>query len=153
MTTQNNFYYSFLPKQPRYKPVGNTATATHNCQLSVMADADHARGGASSKQNDYDPRLDFFSDRFDPVLALNTPGVVPPRTDAKTHDNLSAYERAWNKQQQQPIASQSATKTVKNNEGGAVFERKWLPHQCKSENVRVWCGCHMAQVLQKYMGT
>lgn len=120
-----------------------------------MADADDTRG-ASSKQSDYDPRLDFFSDRFDPVLALNTPGVEPPRIDAKTHDNLSAYERAWNKQQQQqPKTSQSAaeTKKVKSNEGGGVFERKWLPHQCKFVNETCRGCCHMPEVLEKYVET
>lgn len=100
-----------------------------------MADASDARATAeTSKQREYDARLDFFSDRFDPLLALNTPGVEPPRTDAKVHDNLCAYEHAWNKQKQTTESARETTKRVKTIEGGGqTFERKWLPHQCKFE--------------------
>lgn len=100
-----------------------------------MADASDAREtteGETSKQKEYDPRLDFFSDRFDPLLALNTPGVVPPVSDVTEHDNLSKYETAWYKQ-----TDSGQTKSAKNVERGEVFERKWLPHQCKFKKLVV----------------
>lgn len=99
-----------------------------------MADTSETRvksEGESSKQKDYDPRLDFYSEHFDPLLALRTPGVVPPQANAKEHDNLNAYDSVWNKQ-----VRSGQKKIVKTVESGAVIERKWLPHQCKLEKYR-----------------
>lgn len=94
-----------------------------------MADGSDARakvGEESAEENKYDPRLDFFSELFDPLLALKTPGIVPPCVDAKEHDNLAMYESCWSKE-----ASQRQKKAVGTNESDTVNERKWLPHQCK----------------------
>lgn len=97
-----------------------------------MADSDAAsvkQVQKSREQKDYDPRLDFFSDRFDPLLALTTPGVVPPDTTAPVYDNLDKYQSVQKSQgsssKQQRVAPASTSSGIQK------FERNWLPHQCK----------------------
>lgn len=85
----------------------------------------------TSKESGYDARLDFFSDGFDPLLALKTSGVVPPQANAREHDNLQAYENAWSEETISRARSREE-KTVKEVVNTAVVnERRWLQHQCK----------------------
>ncbi|KRT82194.1 hypothetical protein AMK59_3203, partial [Oryctes borbonicus] len=75
----------------------------------------------------YDPALDFFSDKFDPLKALNTPGLQPPVVAARTFDNLSLYES------KQKSADSNGGKTKRQEKAKetepAMPERRWLPHQ------------------------
>lgn len=79
----------------------------------------------SRAQREYDPRLDFFSEHFDPLLALITPGVVPPVPNAKVYDNLCKYESIRG-----AAASSRRQVAPKTNEREGT-KRNWLPHQCK----------------------
>lgn len=98
-----------------------------------MADSDAVsveQAQKSGETSNYDPRLDFFSAHFDPLLALRTPGVKPPDINAPVYDNLAKYESVQKsqssssrRQEVAPIVSATATT--------ATFERNWLPHQCK----------------------
>lgn len=91
----------------------------------AMAESDEARAPA-------DPRLDFFSDTFDALVALKTLGVRAPVADAKSHDNLQMYQSAWSGR-----AAQVRKKAREGKEGeggkeeGRTVVRRWLPHQCK----------------------
>lgn len=111
-----------------------------------MADAGDARvksEGETSKQTEYDPRLDFYSEHFDPLLALKTPGILPPHVDAKEYDNLHAYENAWKKQ-----GTSGQNKTVEITETGEVPERKWLPHQRKLDSGEIYDVIWISKILQ-----
>lgn len=98
-----------------------------------MADASDTRAEAKEEKSEeahYDPRLDFFSDHFDPLLALTTPGIVPPVANANEHDNLQAYENVWVKG--------TVAVPKKTVESAAVGERRWLPHQCKLKRAQLY---------------
>lgn len=95
----------------------------------ASSDAGSVKSGRNStKKEDYDPRLDFFSEHFDPLLALTTPGVVPPVPGAKVFDNLARYESNQNKPQG---AQNVAPKLKPSTSAGTSYDRRWLPHQCK----------------------
>lgn len=82
----------------------------------------------SAENKEQDPSLDFFSEEFDPLKALRTPGVVPPVINATTYDNISKYERVriYNANIQQ-VSVAGTSKSVPTE----TIERRWLPHQCK----------------------
>lgn len=97
-----------------------------------MADSDAAsvkQAHETREKKEYDPRLDFFSNHFDPLLVLTTPGVLPPQVNAPVYDNLDKYQSVQQSQgsssKQQRVASASAPREPE------TFERNWLPHQCK----------------------
>lgn len=94
-----------------------------------MAAASSSINKESSKSNilsDYDPELDFFSDKFDPLKALNTPGLKPPVANAGLYDNLSKYESEVMKN---ITVARKKEKVATATE--PEFERKFLAHQCK----------------------
>lgn len=96
-----------------------------------MADQGKKNEGESSKSDkseDYDPRLDFFSDKFDPLLALNTPNLKVPDETAKKYDNLAILEAAL-KNENDPQQGQRTSKKTQTVE--VEVKRKWLPHQCE----------------------
>lgn len=74
----------------------------------------------------YDPELDFFSDKFDPLKALMTPGVKVPVPEAGTYDNVSKYESAVH-----GVAAHGTkqTKALQARAEGTMSERNFLPHQ------------------------
>ncbi|KAF5272903.1 hypothetical protein FQA39_LY07669 [Lamprigera yunnana] len=90
---------------------------------------------AENPDKKYDPTLDFYSDKFNPLKALVTPGVTPPIVNAKTHDNLSKYEQAYKDPKRQEVINAGSSKTQELVE---VPERRWLPHQLpvRSERTR-----------------
>lgn len=73
----------------------------------------------------YNPKLDFFSEEFDPLLALNTPNVIIPDSSAKTYDNIHKYKSTY-----EPKSNENKPKIDK-KAAEKVIERKWLPHQRK----------------------
>lgn len=82
----------------------------------------------TTKKEGYDPRLDFFSEHFDPLLALTTPGVLPPVPNARVFDNLAKYESNQNK----PKETQNVAPKLKpSTSAGTSYDRGWLPHQRK----------------------
>ncbi|KAK5650961.1 hypothetical protein RI129_001990 [Pyrocoelia pectoralis] len=85
--------------------------------------ADNENHKQSSK--DYDPTLDFFSEHFDPLKALITPGVKPPIIDAKAYDNTSQFYQFYLNPNKQIVKAGSSKSQEKQNE----IERRWLPHQ------------------------
>ncbi|XP_018579212.1 U7 snRNA-associated Sm-like protein LSm11 [Anoplophora glabripennis] len=94
-----------------------------------MADQEHENASESSKSDkseDYDPRLDFFSDRFDPLLALAKRNLKAPDISAKKYDNLAFYESAANKEKNPQQGQQSSKKKQAMD---VEVRRKWLPHQ------------------------
>lgn len=78
-----------------------------------------------AEKSDYNPKLDFFSEQFDPLLALRTPGVTVPVNDAKIYDNIHQYKSAH---EEKPVRKE---KKITQIPEGAVVERRWLPHQSK----------------------
>lgn len=82
------------------------------------------------KEDDYDPELDFSSDKFNPLKALSTPGLRPPISGAITHDNLAKFESVVLKGNS---GEKSKKKKCVSELKEANYERKWLPHQCKYE--------------------
>ncbi|KAL3278175.1 hypothetical protein HHI36_013516 [Cryptolaemus montrouzieri] len=88
----------------------------------------------SISKKDIDERLDFYSDKFDPVYALTVEKINLPMPTAMTHDNLSAYQSA---QKPKPSASTAhprkleaeRTKTEGENSGLETGKRRFLPHQ------------------------
>jgi hypothetical protein len=77
-----------------------------------------------AENKDYNPKLDFFSEQFDPLLALRTPNIVVPVINAKTYDNIYKYKSMVEGKPEQK------KKPVRPPEE-APIERRWLPHQCK----------------------
>ncbi|RZC38091.1 U7 snRNA-associated Sm-like protein LSm11 [Asbolus verrucosus] len=77
----------------------------------------------SPENQEYNPKLDFFSEHFDPLLALKTPNVVVPVPNAKTYDNIHIYKSA------QEVRPQREPKKKAQVAQDAPIERRWLPHQ------------------------
>ncbi|CAH1137878.1 unnamed protein product [Phyllotreta striolata] len=77
-------------------------------------------------KKEYNPKLDFYSAEFDPLLALNTPSVSVPVPNAKRYDNLAAFTSAMNKQKN---PEQNENRKEKASKSAVPVERKWLPHQ------------------------
>lgn len=92
-----------------------------------------------NKPDDYDSRLDFLSDKFDPLFALNTPGLKPPIANAKTYDNVAKYTSVYNNQAAKPKAAiKPGSEPVGKEDaatGSSRAERRWLPHQCEFAGV------------------
>ncbi|KAB0802092.1 hypothetical protein PPYR_04278 [Photinus pyralis] len=80
---------------------------------------------AQQSRKDYDPSLDFFSEKFDPLKAILTPGVSPPIVDAKVYDNTSQFYQFYLNPNKQIVKAGSS----KSQERHTEPERKWLPHQ------------------------
>lgn len=100
-----------------------------------MADDEVAKQDESennSEKEEYNSKLDFFSDEFDPLLALNTPGTSAPIPDAKRYDNLAAFKSAMDREQN-PEKFQKRKQMVA--EALTPVVRRWLPHQSKFNNV------------------
>ncbi|KAF5300130.1 hypothetical protein FQR65_LT09221 [Abscondita terminalis] len=93
---------------------------------------DNLRNDDKNKQ--YDPTLDFYSEHFDPLKALNTPGVTPPIIDAKVYDNLSKYEQAYKNPSRQEVINAGSSKQ---QDVQTVPQRRWLPHQLPVPNERI----------------
>lgn len=125
-----------------------------------MADPDAAsvnQAHESSEKKDYNPRLDFFSEHFDPLLALTTPGVLPPQVNAPVYDNLDKYQSVQNSQDSSSRRRMEASAAAPRET--ETFERKWLPHQSKYKIPRyiIWksIGCLqiVASIIGAYMST
>lgn len=82
----------------------------------------------SSEKRDYDSELDFFSENFDPLKALNTPGLKPPVPNAGAYDNLNKYESDVIKH---TAHTAHAHKEKEELTRSGDFKRKFLPHQSK----------------------
>nr|CAI5826229.1 unnamed protein product [Callosobruchus analis] len=48
-----------------------------------------------------DPRLDFYSEHFDPVLALTVSGVCVPVKNARQYDNLANTRLLWKEREKE----------------------------------------------------
>lgn len=109
--------------------------------------ADQEKGNASEnsksdKNEVYDPRLDFFSDKFDPLLALNMPNLKAPDETAKKFDNLAILESALKNENNPQRRQQSSKKKLPVE---VEVKRKWLPHQCEL------CVCFYFDKLEAYV--
>lgn len=74
-----------------------------------------------------DTRLDFFSDKFDPLLALRVSNLKVPDEKAKVYDNLSFYTSAIEKQEK-PRPKKEKKKEITELQ----LTRRWLPEQSTS---------------------
>lgn len=83
-----------------------------------------------------DPKLDFYSEKFDPLIALRVSTVKVPDETAKVFDNLSSYDAA--KERQQNPKAKIEKKEVVNIE----IIRRWLPEQS-----RFTCYVNSLQIL------
>lgn len=93
--------------------------------MAATASNQHKSDTNVSNKSDYDPELDFCSDKFDPLKALNTPGLKPPVQNAGAYDNLSKYETAsTGKRTHAPKVKENAAPSTE-------FKRNFLPHQSK----------------------
>lgn len=75
--------------------------------------------------NETDPRLDFYSEKFDPILALRVSTVKVPDETAKTYDNLSSYNAAIEEQRN------PRPKKEKKEINKIEIIRRWLPEQSR----------------------
>ncbi|GJQ74592.1 hypothetical protein Trydic_g21452 [Trypoxylus dichotomus] len=103
---------------------------------SNMAETESVAGAVSKSTDEvpentvYDPTLDFFSDKFDPLKALSTPGLRPPVLGARAFDNLSVYESAHKQKSADSDGGKTKQQgTAKQAAAAVPFERRWLPHQ------------------------
>ncbi|XP_044259535.1 U7 snRNA-associated Sm-like protein LSm11 [Tribolium madens] len=85
----------------------------------------------SEKNTNYNPKLDFFSEQFDPLLALRTPNVAIPIPEAKTYDNIHIFKSVLEGKPQAPAKSKK-TEVPQT----APIERRWLPHQLPIQTKR-----------------
>lgn len=71
-----------------------------------------------------DPRLNFYSDKFDPLLVLRVPILTLPDENAKKYDNLALYSTAIEEQKnpRRKMAKREEINTIE-------IIRKWLPEQ------------------------
>ncbi|XP_008200791.1 U7 snRNA-associated Sm-like protein LSm11 [Tribolium castaneum] len=87
--------------------------------------------GKTEKNKNYNPKLDFFSEQFDPLLALRTPNVTIPVPNAKTHDNIHRFKSVLEGKTQAPVKSKKTEEPQT-----APVERRWLPHQLPIQTKR-----------------
>ena len=93
-----------------------------------MASDGMSNVGNEEEPNDndkYNPKLDFFSEEFDPLLALKTPNLVVPVSNATTHDNLQKFKSVVEGKRQENTSKVAEISTE------VSIERRWVPHQCK----------------------
>lgn len=84
-----------------------------------------ASGYEKSVQNvEKDPRLDFYSAKFDPLFALRVNKLKVPNENAKVYDNLSSYTAAIS-QQDNPRPKKEKKIEISEVE----LTRRWLPEQ------------------------
>ncbi|KAK4883238.1 hypothetical protein RN001_006557 [Aquatica leii] len=95
-----------------------------------MADKAPDDSEIDEKHKKYDPTLDFYSENFDPLKALTTPGVTPPVINAKIFDNLSKYDQFYKDPSRQEIINAGGL----NKEVQQLPERRWLSHQLPVPN-------------------
>ncbi|KAJ3665601.1 hypothetical protein Zmor_001092 [Zophobas morio] len=91
-----------------------------------MASDGMSNVGNEEEPNDndkYNPKLDFFSEEFDPLLALKTPNLVVPVSNATTHDNLQKFKSVVEGKRQENTSKVAEISTE------VSIERRWLPHQ------------------------
>lgn len=90
---------------------------------------------SSSSKEEYDCRVDFFSDKFDPLVALQTPNLKVPCPSAKTHDNIEKYDSQQKRLQNMLPQRQPVVRQVNKD---IEIQRAWLPHQLpvQVKNVR-----------------
>lgn len=82
---------------------------------------------SSSDSEDEDPRLCFFSDKFDPLLVLNTLKVQVPDMTAKVFDNLEIYKNNIDRTEpRQAKNKEKVAAALKANE-----LRRWAAHQSR----------------------
>lgn len=84
-------------------------------------------------KEDYDPRLDFHSEKFDPLFALSKEKSKVTTYSAKCYDNLSAYESA---QKPKPAQKEPKAGSSKTSQKTEESERRFLPHQMPIQTVR-----------------
>lgn len=77
------------------------------------------------KKPENNEKLDFFSEKFDPLLALQVPDLKIPSQSAKKYDNLALYVVAMeqNKSDQPRKERKQETKVE--------IVRRWLPEQSR----------------------
>lgn len=81
----------------------------------------------SSDSEDEDPRLCFYSEKFDPLYALTVPDIKIPEPKAKVFDNLDIYKNNIDrKEPREAKKREQVDETLK-----ASQIRRWLPHQSR----------------------
>lgn len=71
-------------------------------------------------------QLDFYSDKFDPLLALRDSTLKVPDEKAKVYDNLAIYKSAM--EDLKNPRQKKEKKTISHTE----IIRRWLPEQSRS---------------------
>ncbi|XP_057665701.1 U7 snRNA-associated Sm-like protein LSm11 [Diorhabda carinulata] len=77
------------------------------------------------ENREYNPQLDFFSNKFDPLLALSTRNIKLPGLKVKKYDNLAAYTSAIDKEKNPG----NYTKKKVVEQESVIIERRWKEHQ------------------------
>lgn len=95
-----------------------------------MADSENENNDESvvlecTDDTETDPRLDFYSEKFDPLIALRVSLVKVPDETAKVYDNLSSYNAAIEEQQN------PKEKKEKKEVDKIEIIRRWLPEQSR----------------------
>lgn len=80
----------------------------------------------SSENLKGDPRLDFYSETFDPILALRVSTLKVPDESAKKYDNLALYNAAI-EEQKNPRRKREKKEEISKIE----IIRRWLPEQSR----------------------
>lgn len=84
----------------------------------------------ADENREYDERLDFYSEKFDPLFALSMEKNKVPIYSVKIYDNLSAYKRAKDVESKPELAQKEPKAgTSKESENQQPGQRRFLPHQ------------------------
>ncbi|CAH0559509.1 unnamed protein product [Brassicogethes aeneus] len=109
-----------------------------------MAASDQCGAEKAVKSDILDPRLDFFSEKFDPLLALATPNLKIPVPTAKCHDNIGKLkcvleERDGDKQKPAVARKRDVRPEAGSSKSFVESGRRFLPHQMpiKSTTVKI----------------
>lgn len=92
-----------------------------------------------AKETTTEEKLDFYSEKFDPLLALKCKSARPPVPGAKTFDNLAMFNSYLKRMQQGgATANQPQRDVFKKPKPGSSkeqqvdqFQRRFQPHQSK----------------------
>lgn len=93
-----------------------------DCEINVISDNLESVDYAEN-----DPRLNFYGDTFDPLLALRVTSLEVPDKTAKKYDNLALYNAAI-EEQKNPHQKKGKKEAVSKIE----IIRRWLPEQSRS---------------------
>lgn len=89
-----------------------------------MADSEDNKQSVNLESVEENPELNFFSDTFNPLLALSVSKLKVPDENAKVYDNIASYKSATDN------LRTIRPKKVKDVPPAEII-RRWLPEQSR----------------------